>query len=130
MAYKSGISRFQERIKEAFGEGSEKNNWRIELSVVNSRTQKNLSLYNLVVFGSLTSGGKPPKYMVEYLSNLEDLNHTKVMLIATSIESKEAIPIMRNLVQNVNGKVVESLVFHTRDSAAVEKSRNMGLKYS
>ncbi len=114
----------------AFIGGLEENDWRIEVTTISSQTPIDVSSYDLLVFGSPTYGGKPQDSVFEYLSNLGDLNQTNVVLIVTSAGSKEALPIMEDLVVNANGNVAEALVFHTIDGTAIESSYQEGLSFN
>lgn len=126
VAYRPGVSTFQQDMTDAFIEGLVENDWKVKVTTISSQTPTDLSSYDLLVFGSPTYGGKPHDSVEEFFNRVNDLGQTNVAIVVTSGTTDTALTVMENLIEGVNGKVVLSLSLHLIDFTARDKSYQSG----
>jgi flavodoxin len=115
VVYRPGLSNFQKDVTYAFINGLEEINWSIDVTTPSSQTPTDLVSYDLLVLGSVTYGNTSHDSMNDYLQRLGDLSGKKVVLIVTSGQATGGLVMLQNIVENNNGEVVESLLFHNMD---------------
>ncbi len=112
VVYRPGVSSFQRDVTYAFIEGLEESGWSIQVTTASSQTPTSLSQYDILVLGTPTYGGKPHQSVLDYLNRIGNLKHKKVVLIVTAGGSNAVPEIMKNAVEQVNGVVIESLLYY------------------
>lgn len=120
VAYRPGLSDFQEDITNGFIQGLEENGWYINVTTLSSQTPTNLCSYDLLVFGSPTYGGLPHDSVGEYFKRTQNFNGKDVVLIVSAGGTDTALLAMQEMVESKNGVVIESLILYIQNVGARE----------
>jgi len=122
VVYQPGISNFQEKVTNAFVDGLISNDWRVEITTASSQTPTDLSSYDLLVLGSPIYSDTPARPVMDYVSNVGDLEgmNTVILLTGGAGTGDEAPSILGNHVQEANGIVVKSLMLYSTSASNEE----------
>jgi len=123
VVYQPGISNFQEKVTNAFVDGLISNDWRVEITTASSQTPTDLSNYDLLVIGSPIYADTPARPVIDYVSNVGDLEgmNTVIILTGGAGTGDEAPSILGNHVQEANGIVVKSLMLYSTSASNEEQ---------
>lgn len=123
VVYQPGISNFQEKVTNAFVDGLISNDWRVEITTASSQTPTDLSSYDLLVIGSPIYSDTPARPVMDYVSNVGDLEgmNTVILLTGGAGTGDEATSILGNHVQEANGIVVKSLMLYSTSASNEEQ---------
>jgi hypothetical protein len=119
VVYQPGISNFQEQVTNAFVNGLISNDWRVEITTASSQTPTDLSSYDLLVLGSPIYADTPLRPIMDYVSNVDDLEgmDTVILLTGGAGTGAEAPNILGNHVQEANGIVVKTLMLYSTQAS-------------
>jgi len=121
--YQPGISNFQEKMTLAFVDGLISNDWRVEITTASSQTPTDLSGYDLMVLGSPIYADTPARPIMDYVSNVGDLEgmNTVILLTGGAGTGDEAPSILGNHVQEANGIIVKTLMLYSTSASNEEQ---------
>jgi hypothetical protein len=127
-----GIGSTQDDVTDGMIEGLVKADWRVESTSSHKGTPTNVSGHDMFVFGTPTYGSRPHGTLLDWLKRV-DLEGKPVVLLVTSggeEGGKAAADVLREAVEDANGKVIDELVLTTGDGSAVDKARDLGKDYT
>lgn len=125
VAFRPGISRFQEHVMRAFTEGLKSADWRIDFTTISSKTPLDLSSYDILVLGAPNYGGIPHKSINAYFDKISDFNEKNLVLVTTAMAGNEALEVMQEMAEKRNGKVLEAENFLVKDKTATQKCQKI-----
>jgi flavorubredoxin len=106
-------------VTNAFVNGLISNDWRVEITTASSQTPTDLSSYDLLVLGSPIYADTPLRPIMDYVSNVDDLEgmDTVILLTGGAGTGAEAPNILGNHVQEANGIVVKTLMLYSTQAS-------------
>ena len=131
VAFRAGISGFNEDIVNEFVRGLIEQDWRIEITTTSSETPTNVTGYDFIVLACPVNGGAPHQFMLDYLARV-DFTGKPVVLILTSggENSTAAMDIYRQATIDANGIVHTELPFWLLDGSALSEAYTAGSEFS
>ena len=112
LVYHPGRRGFLHSVIQAFAGGLVSGGWRVEITTASQQAPSDLSGYDLLVLGGPTYFWAPVRPIRAYVRRLGDLEGEPTVTIVTGFGSTgRSKSIMEKLVQEANGKLVNSLAF-------------------
>ena len=112
--YHPGLSSFAHDVSNAFAEGLESTDWRVEIATPSVEAPTDLSKYDLLVVSSNTYASKPDSPTTRQLQRIGDLKGIQTVLLTlgsgSAIESKQSL---ENMIETQNGTIIKSLLLYS-----------------
>jgi len=112
LVYHPGRRGFLHSVIQAFAGGLVSGGWRVEITTASQQAPTDVSGYDLLVLGGPTYFWTPARPIRAYVRRLGDLEGKPTVTIVTGFGSTgRSKSILEGLVQEANGKLVNSLTF-------------------
>ena len=127
VVYQPGFSSFPNEISHAFADGLASNGWRVEITTASPQAPNELSKYSLLTLTYPVYGGTPGTAIVSYLSRINSLNGTSIVILACGGgDTGEIENPLEQQIQAANGTFYKGLSFSNQDGSAMEKATQAG----
>lgn len=110
VVYHPGLSSFQKDVTMSFVRGLVERDYIVDITTPSSETTTKINEYDLILLGTPTYGFSPAKPMENYIKRFGDFKGKKIVVIITgSGSTDETKAKMKELIENANGAIIESL---------------------
>lgn len=110
VVYHPGLSSFQKDVTLSFVSGLVERDYIVDITTSSSETTTETNGYDLIVLGAPTYGFSPAKPMENYVKKFGDFKGKKIVVLITgSGSTDESAAKMKELIENANGAIIESL---------------------
>ena len=130
VVFRPGLTSFNEDVVNEFIRGLVDSDWRVDVTTTSQHTPTNVTMYDLIVIGSPTNGGKPHESMLGYLTRADFEGKPVVLILTSGGIGGTGLDHFKNATIDANGMVHSAFQYQIFEADAGDRAYTAGTEIS